>query len=78
MGEKAVCIDKNRFTEEGYRKIAEKQNYWCPVYLGLLNGYEADILERMILSAGPVIDKGADAPKLNHISCFARNRKHIA
>jgi len=71
-------MTKNRFTEESYRKIAENQNYRCPICFGLLSGYEADILEEMILSRSRVINKGADAPKFYHKSCLAGNRKHIA
>jgi RNA-directed DNA polymerase len=72
------AMTKSRFTKAASRRIAESQNYRCPICCGLLNGYEEDVSEGLILLGRSMEEAGINVPTFYHKSCLGGTRRRIA
>jgi RNA-directed DNA polymerase len=72
------AMTKGRFTQVAARRIAESQNYRCPICSGLLNSYEEDVAEGLILLGNSGKEAGVNVPTFFHKSCLGSTRRRIA
>ncbi len=68
---------RGRFTTDAYRRIAQRQNYRCPICSGLLIGYEEDVLEGLTLPSRRKTGTGNNLPTFYHKSCLGGTRRRI-
>lgn len=72
------ALTRNRFNSVALRRIADKQNHRCPIFFGLLNSYEEDGTEGLILTRKAIKDAATNDPSFYHKSCLGSIRLRTA